>query len=1236
MTTNEELDTLLQQVLEEDDMKQRTMLYQQFLRTKEAMEEYEFTQSNPYGNTLYPHLQDPQFASKLASKKEFQDTEQKDMLYDPQTRGDELATMEFELAPHQQFVRNFLSSHTPYNSLLLFHGLGTGKTCSAISVCEEVRESMKQTGDHRRILIVASPNVQGNFKRQLFDARKLKNRNGTWTMRSCTGNKFLQEINPMNMKGLTQETLEKQIDRLISQSYIFMGYQQFGNYIEKLVLRATKHVEPDTPAFKKEKIAILKKEFSNRMIVIDEVHNIRISDDNADKKVAEKLLEVVNYSESMKLLLLSATPMFNNYREILWLLNLMNMNDKRARIRPRDVFTKTGEFVVRDGEEVGKQLLLSKSRGYISYVRGENPYSFPYRIFPSDFDPEHTFSHISHPSVQVNGKEIPSKDQLKYIDVYVQPIGTYQERGYTFIFDEIKEQIPTFDDVERGLGYHILNQPVQSLNIVYPMKELDKYLRSPETHTKPEYRELVGGRGLARIMSFTENKTKYAYKPSILERYGRIFEYQNLKRYSGKIAGIVENIRSTAMPHGRGGIVLMYSEYIDGGCVPMALALEELGFRRYKGRPSLLNEQKEPVDALTLLPKSQFREEEHGRSFKQATYIMITGDRELSPDSNSREVSAVTSETNILGEEVRAIIMSKAGSEGLDFRLIRQVHILDPWFNMNRIEQIIGRAVRTFSHIDLPFTERNVQIFLYATLLTTDVEAVDVYMYRLAEKKAVQIGKIARMLKENAVDCRLNYPTTSGLTVDVFNQTVNIQLANGTTIEYKIGDKPFTAICDYMETCAYKCLPYMNEEDDILSSHRMERQRLTQEENMDTYHEEFIANNTDKLKRVLGDIVGSRYIVHRDTLLSLLSSQREYSLTLMYTAIQQMIENEQEVIMDKSGRSGRVVNLGEYYVFQPIELSNTLLTYTERARPLDVTFDHVNVSWSSTPIQERREGREEETTSDKMSPLEALAEKLLIARLPKKLGRGEKDWYKLAALDIERLTNSDNAKQLGQNPKHERIPSIPVQVLMYYVACHYIEKLALKDKLALFKASQPTEKALEMAYTFVQRYLSKHLLESNDGQMHAFHSPYDPDTLYIQEKEWQEATPAETLKFNNALVSSVYDLEEYSQYVGFMILFNKTDYVFKVKNIERPRHKGARCDQANKGVTLKTMNEIMEKMYQVKDVYTSQNVGKIPSPQICVEQEFLLRYFHDTTEQIWFLSPEQALVNKIEKLYRKS
>ena len=106
------------------------------------------------------------------------------------------------------------------------------------------------------------------------------------------------------------------------------------------------------------------------------------------------------------------------------------------------------------------------------------------------------------------------------------------------------------------------------------------------------------------------------------------------------------------------------------------------------------------------------------------------------------------------GELVKIIIGSETAAEGLDFSYIRQVHILDPWYNMNRIEQTIGRAVRNCSHKNLPFIERNVEIYLHATL-DKDYEPIDLYLYRLAESKAINIGLVTRALKECSVDCLL-------------------------------------------------------------------------------------------------------------------------------------------------------------------------------------------------------------------------------------------------------------------------------------------------------------------------------------------------------------------------------------------------------------------------------------------------------------------------------------------------
>ena len=96
------------------------------------------------------------------------------------------------------------------------------------------------------------------------------------------------------------------------------------------------------------------------MIIIDEVQRIR--GDEESKLIIEVLEYIIKYSKNLKLILLSATPMYNQSDEIVTLLNLLLLNDNRATI-PMSVF-RDG-FLTREG----KQILTDKCKGYISYVQ---------------------------------------------------------------------------------------------------------------------------------------------------------------------------------------------------------------------------------------------------------------------------------------------------------------------------------------------------------------------------------------------------------------------------------------------------------------------------------------------------------------------------------------------------------------------------------------------------------------------------------------------------------------------------------------------------------------------------------------------------------------------------------------------------------------------------------------------------------------------------------------------------
>ena len=430
---------------------------------------------------LYPVLDDPNFNIKIAQKKEFSDTRYDGAIYDVEKYSNILKTAEYELLPQQAFVRNFLSFQTPYNSLLLFHGLGSGKTCSAIGVCEEMRDYLKQMGITKRIIIVASPNVQDNFKLQLFDERKLKEVDGIWTMKGCLGNKLLKEINPTGMKGMKREKVIQQVKNLINASYSFQGYLQFSNEIVRKAGKTGDSAET--------KIKNLENEYSDRLIVIDEVHNIRISDDNENKNVAKNLMYLVSVVSNLRLLLLSATPMFNSYKEIVWLLNLMNMNDRRGIISVSDIFDKNGEWQKdKDGKEIGKEFLMRKATGYVSYIRGENPYTFPFRVYPDRFAKAHTFNSIEeYPNYQINGRRIPADRKIEKLSLYLTIIGEYQKMGYSYIIDRLRSRDEGIKMTRKGserkvaafttlkaFGYTDLQIPIEALNIIYPYPGLEE------------------------------------------------------------------------------------------------------------------------------------------------------------------------------------------------------------------------------------------------------------------------------------------------------------------------------------------------------------------------------------------------------------------------------------------------------------------------------------------------------------------------------------------------------------------------------------------------------------------------------------------------------------------------------------------------------------------------------------------------------------------------------------------
>ena len=1160
--------------------------------TDNEMVNFEYNESNNDFDFLYPDLDDPHFNIKIAKKKEFNDTQYDGTLYDIKKQANILCNIEFELMPHQLFVRNFLSLQTPYNSLFLYHGLGSGKTCSAIGIAEEMRSYMKQVRqneeDSRRIIVIAAPNVQMNFRMQLFDPSKLlMSKSGEWNIKSCVGNSLLNEINPAHIKGMTKDKIEANMNKIIDSSYEFFGYTEFTNKVVDY-MRNT-----DNEEVRKQ---LIMKVFRNRLIIIDEVHNLRV-EDGKNKNVTEHLFYIVKQAKNVRLLLLSATPMYNSYKEIIWITNLLNVNDGRRSIRTKEVFDENGYF-----KTGGRELLKQKLTGYVSYVRGENPYTFPYRIYPDTFDPSSTFSKLNiRPTIQLNGgKKII--DDLKFIQPYLTELSGYQEKIYLQMMDALKTQGLGDDEGDNTAkyGYNTLLKPIQALNFVFPK---DSGLKDTMKETK------------------AVDAVSYNYKDSTLKTYGRIFSKEHIHEYSSKISKICDIIlRST-------GTILIFSQFIEDGIIPMALSLEEMGISRFSTTPntmSLLNEQTpkiKPIDSIHLKTKDQINIA--GHKFKPARYLMITGNQLLSPN-NTKDLAYFNDSGNKYGENVKVILISRAGSEGLDYKNIRQIHVMDPWYNMNRIEQIIGRGVRNFSHCNLPFEERNVEIYLHATLIKdkerSNEECADLYIYRMAERKSIKIGNVTRLLKETSVDCLLNVKQT-GFTVEKLNsiaanQKLVIKLSTGNIqTEFMIGDRPFTDACDYKDKCELVCTPNVNiTEDDII---------------LDTYSEDFTTTNNIRIANKIRHLFKKNHFYKRTELIYLINDVKPYPIEQIFSTLTFLVNNKNEILVDEYERPGILENKDDIYIFKPIEISDSNSSLYERITPIEYSNQNVQIKLDQELLKHVKQ-----STFTELMQMVKENDKVVFGK-----NNDRTDYY----------SNLQRMKDLLSI-----VHGISLENIKKYVVHHFLDTMLIEDKITICKnLFQSVDKHMidDILESTVKSYFESKKVFFNSVECILLSNVDNNDLYKLSDFEIQPYGDSINVKRN-----FIVEIKKINKtYIGYFAGDKKTlKPVFRVSKIEKKRKEmvakkqverrvekldGVLIEKASKSDILNVLNVMTIELETAQKIkhnivpYTNSDTKKkITVNELCVLLEIIMREIQAkiprkeySAEKYTFLSPEEAL-----------
>ena len=237
----------------------------------------------------------------------------------------------FDLLTHQKIVRDYINEYTPYRGLLIYHGLGSGKTCSSIGIAEGLKSNKK-------ILIMTPASLRVNYLNDLKNrcGDILYRKNQYWEFINTESNpQFIEPISEalnlpktyiLNQKGawlvnmkkksnydsltpLEKESLNNQINEMIIQKYEFINYN--GLTTKKYnVLTNTNRINI----------------FDNKVIIIDEAHNFVSRIVNKIKRpntLAMKLYDKLMSANNAKIILLTGTPIINYPNELGVLFNIL-------------------------------------------------------------------------------------------------------------------------------------------------------------------------------------------------------------------------------------------------------------------------------------------------------------------------------------------------------------------------------------------------------------------------------------------------------------------------------------------------------------------------------------------------------------------------------------------------------------------------------------------------------------------------------------------------------------------------------------------------------------------------------------------------------------------------------------------------------------------------------------------------------------------------------------------------
>jgi hypothetical protein len=600
------------------------------------------------------------------------------------------------LRKYQEFVSKFMDYRSPYKSIMLYHGLGSGKTATAI----------------------ATYNALYNFSSlwNVFILIKATLENKPW----------IEDLN----RWLSQDEKTK---KEMKSNIKFIHYD--SPYADRDFIEAVRSVD----ASKKS------------LYIIDEAHNfINNVYNNVTGQTGRRASSIYDYivrekkdNDETRIILISATPIINNPFELALIFNLLRPGIfPNSELKFEEKYISTGK--IKQLNPATKNMFQRRILGLASFYIGETPDLYAkkrlirkeltmsnyqtdiYNSFEfiekqmeirrmQNKSEEGSFmsytrqsSNFVFPTIndKVNGEKRPRPNQFRLADIDAAKIA----EGKT---DEFKESIKDMETIKAvDLYKRTLEDFILSTDKYFMQKNAEDIKKK---HTIQD-----------DIKIFKE-KYNFKYKKFMSEHKNKSSLLQSLYDCSCKMTAILfYGLRSK-------GPILVYSQFVSAeGLQMFKIYLKQIGYNPFG----------EGDDYYQFM-------EYHGG---------------IDDKKRKKTIEVFNQVENLDGKLVKYILIAPAGSEGISLRNIRQIHIMEPFWNETRIMQLIGRAIRQCYHKDLPMEERTVDVFRYKSVKNNGEPTVDEKIEDLANRKQILIESFLMTVKEAAVDCKLfeNHNMMSG------------------------------------------------------------------------------------------------------------------------------------------------------------------------------------------------------------------------------------------------------------------------------------------------------------------------------------------------------------------------------------------------------------------------------------------------------------------------------------------